>query len=433
MPHRLQLCPLQVQDHAGVQALFARHGWPQRSLAGWQWALFDAPQRPTPEAPTGLVLLGPEGIVGFLGNLPQRLWQNGQPLAAATCTALLVDTAWRGQGVALLRAFGTQAGVQLLYSATANEFSAPLYTLFRFEQRAEPGLNQALRWVADGGAFAGHALRQQLQRRGLLKTQRAGALADSQAPGWRNQANRPDHVDTASPASRLLRPALALMGWPTVPAVPHVPASTAAAHPAPAGAARVLRWRPGAPGEAAGEAHSLRQRWHRWWACMLAAHPGLLADRQQDTVAWRLADPDLAHSLALWLLQDEQGELLGLALARAVSPAAPAAPRAELLDWCLLPETPVQAQATLLAAVGHWATQRRLPFVEARRYSGLALQQLAGLHGRAVPLPSQANWTRLPQGAQVAAQPACWSMSCIDSDDWFCSHLTDEARNAASA
>jgi GNAT superfamily N-acetyltransferase len=403
MPHRLQLDLLQVQDHAGVQALFARQGWPQRSLAGWRWALFDAPQRPAADSPAGWVLRGPGGVVGFLGNLPQRLWQDGQPLPAATCTALLVEPEWRGQGAALLRAFSAQSDVRLLYSATANVFSGPLYALFRFEERSEPGLNQSLRWVAHGGAFAGHALRQAWLRRRRAAPAGPGEPAPS--------AGRPRPVWAGGPASSLLRPARALLGWPAVPAAGRA-----------AGSARIRRWHPADTGTAPAQAHDLRQRWQAWWSRMLAAHGGLLADRQQDTLAWRLADPDAADSLALWLALDEHEDLLGLALARAVAPAAPAAPRAELLDWCLLPSTPGPAQAALLAAVGRWAMQRGLPFVEARRCSGLALQQLARLGGRAVPLPAQANWTRARPGAEAVADPSRWSMSGIDSDDWFCSH-----------
>lgn len=401
MPHRLQLRELQLQDHAAVQALFARHGWPQRSLAGWRWALFESPQRP-PDAAPGWVLQAPEGVVGFLGNLPQRLWQNSQPLPAVTCTALLLDATWRGQGAALLRAFSMQAGVQLLYSATANEFSAPLYRLYRYQQRSEAGLDQALRWVADSQAFARHALQARLHRRlGGAVPGRSGSRAAAQA--------QPE----GSARPQWLRPLLRWAGWP---AVPTLPGPGVAAQ----GAWQVMRWPAGAAPQPAAE--RLSANWQHWWESLLQAHPGLLADRQQGTLAWRLADPDLAGQLAAWLLLDSQGDMLGLALARAVAPAPPAAPRAELLDWCVLPQSPHEAQATLLATVGQWATQAGLPFVEARRCSGLALQQLAALDARALALPSQANWTLQPADA-AAADPAGWSMSCIDSDDWFCSHL----------
>lgn len=398
MQQRLQLRTLQRQDHAAVQALFARQGWPQRSLAGWRWALFDAPQC-SAGTPAGWVLQGPEGLAGFLGNLPLRLWQGGQPLPAATCTALLVDAAWRGQGTALLRAFSTQGGVRLLYSATANELSAPLYRMFRYQARSEAGLDQALRWVACGNAFASQALRQPLLRRGWAAP--ASAWPSLPTPGSQ-QAGR---------TNPWLRRLLAGLGWPAVPA-----ARQAQAH-----AGQVLQWQPASEARDGPAAARLRESWQAWWQQMLAAHPGLLADRQQHTLAWRLADPDLAQHLAAWLLQDAQGRMLGLALARAVAPAPPAAPRAELLDWCLLPQTPPAAQATLLAAVGAWATQRGLPFLEARRFSGLALQQLAALGGRTQALPAEANWTLAPAG-EPQPDPARWSMSCIDSDDWFCSH-----------
>jgi GNAT superfamily N-acetyltransferase len=421
MTQRLQLRPLLAQDHAAVQALLARQGWSQRSLAGWRWALFDAPQRLAPGLAAGWVLEGAGGIVGFLGNLPQRLWLAGQPLPAATCTALLVDPAWRGQGTALLRAFSTQAGVRLFYSATANPLSAPLYRAFRYQPRSEAGLDRTLRWVADSRAFASHALRQQLQRRGwvgLAKAWPAAPLA-LHGPAAADPAAAQAPGPSPGPATgQWLRPLLAGVGWPAVPA--H--------RPSQAHASRVLHWQPQAQAGHDPATSAQRSRWQTWWLRMLAAHPGLLADRQQDTVAWRLADPDLADSLAAWLLHDAQGGMLGLALARAVSPAAPAAARAELLDWCLLPQTPPAAQASLLAAVGDWATRRGLPFVEARRFSGLALQQLAGLGGRAIALPQDANWTLVPPG-QPLIDPATWSMSCIDSDDWFCSHQHAVARH----
>jgi len=394
MPHRLHLRPLRADDHLPVQALFARQGWPQRSRAGWDWALFDAPERRVTGVPAGWVLESAGGVVGFLGNLPQRLWCQGRPVTAATCTALLVDAAWRGQGGALLRAFSTQTGTRLLYSATANPLSAPLYRMYRYQAQAAPGLDEARRWVADGGAFLGQALQTQAQRLGL------GAA-------WPARLGR-------RPWYRVRR-VLGWLGWPAAP--------TAERSPQPAG--QVLRWQP-PPGLDMRSADTplpgpCGDAWQAWWAQMLVAQPGLQADRRPATLAWRLADPDLAERLAVWLLHDAGGRMQGLALARAVTPARPAAPRVEILDWCVLPDAPLPAQATLLAAVGDWAAHLGLPFMEAKRFTGVARQQLAALGGRVIGLPGEANWCVARPG-DPPLEPADWSMTGIDSDDWFCSH-----------
>jgi hypothetical protein len=160
--------------------------------------------------------------------------------------------------------------------------------------------------------------------------------------------------------------------------------------------------------------------WSDFWLRMTAAHAGLLADRRPASVAWRLSDPDADDRVAAWLLHDHHGRMLGLALARAVAAAPPAAPRAELMDWCVLPDAPANAQALLLATVGEWAAERGLPFLEAKRFTGLAARQLAALGGRTVALPGDANWWLARPGAGEA-DPAGWSMTGIDGDDWFSS------------
>lgn len=400
--HRLQLRILRADDHASVQALFARQGWPLRSRAGWDWALIDAPGRQATGAPPGWVLEAGDTVVGFLGNLPQRAWQGGLPRHIATCSALLVDVDWRGQGAALLRAFSTQAAMPLLYSATANPFSAPLYRLFRYLPQQAAGLDLARRWVADGGAFVDQALQHQAGRVGLV---------------WRRRLMPQRGV------SRWLRPVLACAGWPPAPTV-----SRDSVH-----RCRVQRWQPPARGAPAGaEAEAVAVAWPAWWSRLCASVPDLLTDRQPATVAWRLADPDLAEPPAVWLLHDPADAMLGLAMARAVVPGAPAAPRAELMDWCVLPGTPAAAQAMLLAAVADWAAERGLPFVEAKRFSGAAGAQLAALGGRTVALPAEANWYLLRPDA-AAVDPSCWGMTGIDSDDWFCSHRHDLGADAARA
>lgn len=371
---RARLRPVQPQDHAATQALFKQHAWPLRSRAGWDWALFDNPARLALGAEAGWVLEAGERIVGFLGNLPMRYHWQGGAIWGATCTSYLVEEAWRSQSTALLRAFAAQPGVMFVHSATANDNSAPVYRLFRFSPRAEVQAEQRLRWIADDAA---------LIRRGLSQ-----------------------------------------LGWPALAA--------AAAHAAPAlRAARRALGVASAPGSGNGwivqrvDTQGPGPDWDDW-AAAVTARGELCVDRSARILRWRLGDPDPAEDVALLTLRTPAGEMRGMCMLRVLPRMPWVTPKAEIMDWALLPDTPREAAAQLLREALSWARGWGVAVVDAKRFTGEAGDCLASLGARVDPLPAQAVWT-LARDADLEAtlkRPRGWTMTGADSDDWFCTHET---------
>ena len=388
LPHgRTALRTLRADDHAPVQALFARHGWPVRSRHGWDWALMHNPARAATGAAAGWVLESGRRIVGFLGNLPQAYRLDGQAVSAATCTSYLVDADHRAHSVLLMRAFAAQPGMAFVHSATANPHSAPVYRLFKFSPQADPCANLALRWVASDAALVPLAL----QRLGV------GAGVAARAP-W-------------------MKGAAAVVRW----------ARTSCARATPPAAA-------GVP-SAADVTQVQAGQWAHWgqdwdhWANSLSARTGLWLDRSAASLAWRLGDPDQADGLALLVLRGASGRLAGMCLVRDLSTSSQSTPKAELMDWVVLPDTPRAERAALLRAALGWATLRGLAVLEAKRYTGLAFSGLADLNPQRVALPPHANWALVRQArarAALATGASAWGMTGADGDDWFNTHRLEE-------
>jgi hypothetical protein len=374
---RTRLRPIVRDDHAAVMALFARHCWPLRSRAGWEWSLFDSPAREATGADAGWVLEHGDAVVGFLGNLPVLCRHDGAPVWGATCTSYLVDDDHRAHSTRLMRAFAAQPGAAFVWSATANPHSAPVYRGFRFRPSQSPQSDQRLRWVAHEGTAA---------RALAARTRLPGVplLADWAGSAWGG-----------------------LRRWTRPIGVP--------------GGLSVERLRP--------EDLLLNRRSHwpqTWstWAKALSARPGLQVDRSAGTLAWRLSDPDLTAELALWSLRDAQGRMLGMALARKLDEPHAGTPRAELMDWALSDHAPPAGVRLLLDTVLRWARSWRLACVDAKRWTGATAEQLAGLGARTDPLPPEGVWlmvNRVPGLPELPDWPD-WSMTGTDSDDWFCTH-----------
>ncbi len=373
-PERAQLRELLPQDHAAVMALFQRHGWPVRSRAGWAWALFDSPARRDLKAAPGWVLESAGQVVGFLGNLPMRYHRQGQAVWGATCTSYLVDEAHRRCSTSLLRAFATQKGVGFVHSATANEYSAPIYRLFKFAPSADPLTNQRLRWVANDSALIQHGL---------------AALG---VPGLALVGT------ITGPLLRLARQASGLAAAPRA-------RSGFSAHAVTAG-----------------------QMGHSWdtWAQQLHAASPLCVDRSAQTLSWRLTDPDGSSDMALFALVGPDGQQRGMAQLRVLPRNTGQTPKAELMDWALLPGTDHAAAATLLQACLGWAESRRAAVLDAKRCTGEAAACLQALGPRVGMLPPEAVWTleRKAPDAALELPLQHWGMTGADSDDWFSTHRT---------
>jgi hypothetical protein len=368
--------PAGAEDHAGVQALFARHGWPVRSRHGWEWALLHNPAREALGAVAGWVLESQGQIVGFLGNIPQAYRLDGQPVWAATCTSYLVDSAHRTSSVQLMRAFAAQQGVTFVHSGTANAHSAPVYQLYKFKPLVADGLNQTLRWVACDAAF----ITAGLARKGL------GAAAGV--------------LHLVAPLMRAVRHGLQ---WATPPK----PSETAQVD--------VL------------SAEQLGEEWDAW-ANAQAAQPGLWLDRSARTMAWRLGDPDQDDRLVLLALRQASGKLVGMCMLRDVAADAQAVPKAELMDWAVLPGTPRAERAALLLGALAWAAQRGLAVLDAKRHAGQPLAGLSDLNPAYAALPGAANWAlvRDARWRIRLSDTAAWHMAGADGDDWFNTHQHPE-------
>jgi hypothetical protein len=395
-----RLRPLDPDDHGAVQALFARHGWPQRSLAGWHWALWESPTHRELKAAAGWVLDCDGKVVGFLGNLPQAYHHQGQRIWGATCTAYLVEAEFRPYAVQLMRAFAAQPGVHFVHSATANAASAPVYRLYKFKPWPAPGVTTALRWVANDTELARYGL-QQLTRRW------PGPATGGALRRWVGQ------VATAS--GPVLSLARRVVGWAHPPStnfdgsVQLLSAQDLSASPATPG--------PPTNGHGAGF-------WTGWdaWALTATAPQELVLDRSEATLRWRLADPDLQPDLALLRLSDRRGHMLGMCLLRDAACNPWAAPKAELVDWATLPGTPVAAQATLLATALRWAAARGLPLLDAKRYTGARARDLSALGAAHATLAPDANWLRINESTladSLWADTDTWGMTGADADDWF--------------
>lgn len=334
------------------------------------------PARTALGAVAGWILECDGQIVGFLGNIAQSYRLDGQPLWAATCTSYLVDPAHRVSSVQLMRAFAAQQGVAFVHTATANAYRGPVYRLYKFKPLVAPGLNQCLRWVASDRAL----ITAGLVRHGL------GAAA-----AW---------LRWSAPVVRSLRRGLRL-----------------ATPPAECALARV---------DVLG-AEQLGAEWDAW-ADTLAAQPGLWLDRSARTLAWRLGDPDQADRMALLALRRASGQLVGMCMVRDLAIAAPAVPKAALMDWAVLPGTPRAERAALLRSALDWVAQRRLAVLDAKRHTGRSLAGLEDLYPCCVRLPGDATWAlvRDAQRRDKLADAAAWHMAGADGDDWFSTHQLRE-------
>ncbi len=380
---RTRLRAVQAEDHAAVQALFARHGWPLRSREGWDWALINNPARVSVGADAGWVLEHGDQVVGFLGNLPLRYRYNGLPVWGATCTSYLVDEAHRAHSTRLLRAFAAQPGAAFVFSATANPHSAPVYRAFRFVPSPQPRAQQRLRWWASKGTAAQHLVRH--AGLGLVSPLARWAWAVSDHLHQRHDLRAAQALAPGLHLDRLLATDLSQ--------------------------ARSSHW---------------SGTWDRWCST-LNNRPGLWQDRSAATMAWRLSDPDLADDLALWALRDGDGRMLGMCLVRRLPAEGRSPPKAEVMDWAVLPAASSACTSLLMLNVRVWARNQGLAVIDAKRFTGEPAEQLENLHPQRQDLPADAVWLLPHHGRGLVELPTAptwplWNMTGCDSDDAFNTH-----------
>lgn len=367
----IRIRAVRSEDHLAVQALLEGNGWPARSRAGWDWAFEQNPARLElgDDTPLDWVLERDGEIGGYLANVPQAYHSGGRRRVVASCAWYYVREGWRSQSVNLMRTFFLQRGVKMIFSTTANEEGSAIYRLFKAQAWPDPKVNESMIWVLDDRAFAASIL----HRKQLV----------------------------------LPRPLMAGLGL----------------------GVKVLRTATGrgkVPGRRYGgsvrrlEAGAIGSEFDRLWE-RLSARPGWWLDRSAATLRWRMSDPDAQRDLMLLAAYDAAGELEGYVLTAAIwSPLGGGGdPRARVLDIVLEPSARAAA-AALMRGVCDWARGQGLPWVEARHFTGRAAEVLAAAgplrrtHGHTV-------WVKFmdPELGAELADPACWSLTGIDGDEWL--------------
>lgn len=355
-----------LEDYDAVAELHRRMAWPVLSAGKWHWLAEDNPARAVMGGvPPGWVLEADGSVGGFFGNIAQRYWLDGAPIAAAAGYSYLALPHHGAASLTLAAAFFRQPAASLLLNTTANDMAGAIYRRFGCEQPPVPSLRSRLHWLLDPRRAVAVAAR----RFGLGKplAEAAGLLATAAAPMVRLAGHGPKR-----PAGPM--PDLEKMGQDAV----------------------------GRP-------------FDRLWRDLAEEPRRLLAWRDAATLRWRLSEPDARIRLIACrsgtgidgyvLLKVTRSRSLGMVRGRIVDlQVGPAAPPATL-DWIL------------------WAAA-----LQGQR-DGCHVLELYGLPGapreaflarRAVDVP----WPASPfhyraKGAELAKAlqvPSVWLPSLLDGD-----------------
>jgi hypothetical protein len=296
----------------------------------------------------------------------------------ATCTTPVVDTDVRAHGIRLLRAFAAQPGASFLYARPATQALATAWRSLAFE--------------VDGHLSDGAVLHWPLGRTSIRAT-RMGSRPLCHLPNWVRRLAGSDPAEPSHSRSCGLR-------------IQRLSADELAGTcPGP--------W---------------PQIWNAW-ANRFWSWPGLWTERSAYLMSWRLADPDMAGRLGLWVVHDGAATMLGMALARLRPAEEQGSASAELLDWALLPQAPAACSQLLLDAVKHWALSGHACSLEAAGFSGEAAQQLHALApqhlehdvGELLVLQTPQDMSVEALQAEAGERPLLppWNSTGCEHADWF--------------
>lgn len=115
-----------LDDLPGISRLVRACGFPERSLAGWKWAIFDNPDQGN-IAP-GWVCEHDGRMAGFLGNFVNRYARDGECFTFATGHTVVTDPAFKRchAGARLIRHGLSQPDIDAYVTLNNNALSAPL-------------------------------------------------------------------------------------------------------------------------------------------------------------------------------------------------------------------------------------------------------------------------------------------------------------------
>jgi hypothetical protein len=143
-------------DYAQIAALARRFGLGFEDEAVWRHLWKDNPayRAIQDKFPIGWVLEdGGGGIRGYLGNIPLNYELEGKRLLAAATRSWVVDSAYRGYALLLLRPFYQQASVDLFLGTSVNSQSLVASSLFKNVRVPVGDWDRSLFWITHSRGF----------------------------------------------------------------------------------------------------------------------------------------------------------------------------------------------------------------------------------------------------------------------------------------
>ncbi|WP_142849821.1 hypothetical protein [Telmatospirillum sp. J64-1] len=365
-----EIRPMKVEDYGSLAPLYRRMDWQVPSVAKWRWLTVDNPAlaEAGPGFRPGWLLLNGGRPCGFLGNLAQRYWLDGEAVLAAAGQAYLVLPEHRSASLKLLHRFMNQPGVSLLFNTSANETASSIFEFFKFQSLPEGPLSSRFGWVLNAGAVAAAKMRRQGKGKSLAGLASiVGALAGG--PGLRLAGHGMKRPAGAMPDLRSL------------------------------------------------EASAVGEAFDRLWLRLTLSSEKLLAWRDAATLRWRLGDPDAQHPVRL-ISCGSGGYLDGYVLWKAHARPAIGLLGARILDLQLDPEAPPETADWLLWAAALQARREGCHLMEMFGLPGLAQQRFLARRAIPMPYPHNSYFYRVPDAAlaQLLQDPDVWLPSLMDGD-----------------
>jgi len=143
-------------DYAQIAALARKFGLGFEEEAVWQhlWTNNPAYREIQGNFPIGWVLEDAEGrIRGYLGNIPLNYELEGKRLLAAATRSWVVESAYRGYALLLLRPFYQQTNVDLFLGTSVNSQSGVASSLFKNVPVPVGAWDRSLFWITHARGF----------------------------------------------------------------------------------------------------------------------------------------------------------------------------------------------------------------------------------------------------------------------------------------
>jgi hypothetical protein len=347
---------LTERDFPAAAALVARvlEQRPEKAdVAVWRWRTVENPAGSGGDF--GWLLRDSGGAcVGVMLNLPQRMWVDGQELAAGVSSNWAVAAEHRRHGLLLASSFARQRGPALLLNTSANHAATEILRKLGFLEA--PAWGEVFFWVVRPGALAAGLA----AARGLRAARHLGNLPIVRSLRWKR-------------------------GWPAAP-----------------------------DGIVTSEAPQITGEFDDLWLELRREHK-FTAVRSSRFLTWRLhTHPIPAHRAQVIVARNDRGRLRGyVAWRRAGTPGMPVE-RARIVDLFAPRQEPAVTDALVRAAIAaadasgvaaleiaHVSPQLRARFRQLGAYSRVTTSGGYFL-----------KWTAAPP----AVAPDEWSIAGVDGD-----------------